>query len=83
MFNLKNIKIQKVFINSSGGTHVHKEDCQESQIVSTIEELLKKSDLYPETIKLISGKVYKPTFTGNGGWGDKRDHELCINMTMS
>jgi hypothetical protein len=19
---------------------------------------------------------------GNGGWGDKRDHALCLNMTL-
>lgn len=19
---------------------------------------------------------------GNGGWGDKRDHSLCLNMTL-
>lgn len=41
--------------------------------------------MFPQQLTLTIGGVIKKTKLkkGNGGWGDLRDHELCLNMTIN
>lgn len=43
----------------------------------------KAGQMFPKSISLTMPSVTKKTKLrkGNGGWGDKRDHQLCMNMT--
>ena len=72
----------------SGGIHSKKgKTCEavESQ-VKRIEALVdkEKSSLFPEQIFVANfpytpDRIPKP----NGGWGDVRDHNLCLNLTSN
>ena len=41
--------------------------------------------MFPKSLTLTVASLIKRTKLrkGNGGWGDKRDHNLCINMTLA
>jgi len=66
------------------GLHAKGKNCNPSDRVQVIEKLLSDNanSLFPDTL-LVNGypniprRVHKP----NGGWGDIRDHELCITFT--
>jgi alpha-1,6-mannosyl-glycoprotein beta-1,2-N-acetylglucosaminyltransferase len=40
--------------------------------------------LYPNYLTLTYTTLLKKTKLrkGNGGWGDRRDHKLCMSMTL-
>lgn len=65
------------------GTHIHKNDCKEDSLISKIEKLFdnSKDKLYPSSVTLNDPLTKQAKVLANGGWGDTRDHELCINMT--
>ena len=44
-----------------------------------------KENLFPESLKLLRGRVgrRRVRHRPNGGWADKRDHQLCLNFTTS
>ena len=43
-----------------------------------------KSYLYPSNVVVTQKVVHKQQkyFKANGGWGDPRDHTLCMNMSI-
>ncbi|KAE9554829.1 hypothetical protein FO519_001944 [Halicephalobus sp. NKZ332] len=64
------------------GVHTHK--CKSQNTANKIKSLFEKikSDFFPSKMQLTETltrvpKVSKP----NGGWGDKRDHQLCLLNT--
>ena len=70
----------------SGGIHSKKGKTCEAvgSKIKKIEALVETSSLFPETISVASfpyspDRVPKP----NGGWGDPRDHSLCLNFTAN
>lgn len=70
------------------GVHHKKQNCESNQILSKVQQILKiaskSSQLYPKNlIQTVASNVKKSKLRkGNGGWGDKRDHMLCLNMTL-
>lgn len=40
--------------------------------------------MFPKSVSVTMASVAKKSKLrkGNGGWGDKRDHLHCINMTL-
>jgi len=65
------------------GVHTHK--CSSQNTANKIKEIFQKaqSSFFPEKMQLTENlsrvpKISKP----NGGWGDKRDHQLCLLNTF-
>jgi alpha-1,6-mannosyl-glycoprotein beta-1,2-N-acetylglucosaminyltransferase len=69
------------------GVHHKKNNCESNQVISKVQQVLrvarKSRQLFPKTITLAVASVVKKAKLrkGNGGWGDQRDHQLCMNMT--
>lgn len=66
------------------GNKVCKSDDEVKNIKKKLKVALKKRQLYPPTLKL--GRVVSlhpmAELKPFGGWGDERDRNLCLNMTM-
>lgn len=71
------------------GVHHKKANCESNQVISKVQQVIrlamKAGQLFPKSLTLTVASVMKKTKLrkGNGGWGDKRDHNLCINMTIN
>ena len=69
--------------------HFKSDNCKSNKVVLQTQEgiqLAKKSNLlFPKSLSIgsTSVKPERKLFKGNGGWGDKRDQDLCMNMTMA
>uniref|UniRef100_A0A336MCB3 Alpha-1,6-mannosyl-glycoprotein 2-beta-N-acetylglucosaminyltransferase n=1 Tax=Culicoides sonorensis TaxID=179676 RepID=A0A336MCB3_CULSO len=81
------VKGPRVFHIGECGVHHKKNNCESNQVISKVQQVIhiatKAGQLYPKSITLTMPSVTKKTKLrkGNGGWGDKRDHLLCMNMT--
>lgn len=68
------------------GVHHKKNNCESSGVISKVQQVLKaaKRHLFPDKLILTFSTTLKKTKLrkGNGGWGDKRDHKLCLGMTI-
>lgn len=71
----------------SSGVHHKKTNCESTAVIAKVRNVLKSSrnHLYPTKLTLTVAGVAKKTKLkkGNGGWGDIRDHELCLNITLN
>lgn len=71
----------RVFHIGECGVHHKGKDCSSTQAVQKVLNVLKQSEqfLFPSKLILRQGhpRPMKPP-KGNGGWGDKRDHDLCM-----
>lgn len=71
------------------GVHHKKKNCESNQVISKVQQVLriatKSRQLYPKSLTLTVASVVKKSKLrkGNGGWGDKRDHNLCLNVTWA
>lgn len=69
------------------GVHHKKTNCESTTVISKVQQLLKsaRKHMYPSYLTLTYATLLKKTKLrkGNGGWGDHRDHMLCIGMTLS
>nr|CAD7195727.1 unnamed protein product [Timema douglasi] len=67
------------------GVHHKKANCESTAVISKVQQVLKYANkhLYPSYLTLTVTNINKKQKLrkGNGGWGDLRDHQLCINMT--
>ncbi|XP_059475133.1 alpha-1,6-mannosyl-glycoprotein 2-beta-N-acetylglucosaminyltransferase isoform X2 [Neocloeon triangulifer] len=77
----------RVFHVGECGVHHKKTNCESTAAISKVLKVLKnaKKHLFPSHLTLTipaNLKKQKPLRKGNGGWGDKRDHQLCYNMTV-
>lgn len=77
------------FYSILSGVHHKKKNCESNQVISKVQQVLriatKSKQLYPKSLTLTVASVVKKSKLrkGNGGWGDKRDHNLCLNHTWS
>lgn len=67
--------------------HIKNKNCDPTPVVSRIEQYQKNAfeehKMYPERLKLAWQSLYVRTFLPNGGWGDVRDHQLCMSFTQN
>lgn len=79
----------RVFHIGECGVHHKKKNCESNQVISKVQQVIrlavKSGQLFPRSLTMtVAGALKKTKLRkGNGGWGDKRDHELCLNMTMT
>ncbi|TRY76203.1 hypothetical protein TCAL_11555 [Tigriopus californicus] len=80
------LKAPRVFHIGECGVHHKKKDCQTSKVVSKVQDILKAASkyLYPMNLVVTKSTLRKKpkTSKGNGGWGDRRDKALCMNMAL-
>ncbi|XP_030555986.1 alpha-1,6-mannosyl-glycoprotein 2-beta-N-acetylglucosaminyltransferase-like isoform X2 [Drosophila novamexicana] len=90
-FTVLSIAGPRVFHIGSCGLHQKSKDCESSQLISKIKQVLHLAfhfgQLYPPRLKITESilevKKKKPNnFQTNGGWRDPRDHQLCLSMTL-
>uniref|UniRef100_A0A0A9XQL9 Alpha-1,6-mannosyl-glycoprotein 2-beta-N-acetylglucosaminyltransferase n=2 Tax=Lygus hesperus TaxID=30085 RepID=A0A0A9XQL9_LYGHE len=76
----------RVFHIGECGVHHKKDNCESTAVISKVQRVLANAakHLYPSHLTLTYTTITKKTKVrkGNGGWGDIRDHQLCMNMTM-
>lgn len=74
---------------SNSGVHHKKKNCDSNQAISKVQQVLRiatrSNQLFPKylTLQVASAMKKSKLRKGNGGWGDKRDHNLCMNFTLS
>lgn len=75
---------------SFSGVHHKKKNCESNQVISKVQTVLqvvtRSGQLYPKSLKVVMASVQNKNTKlrkGNGGWGDKRDHTHCMNMTLT
>ncbi|XP_065216010.1 alpha-1,6-mannosyl-glycoprotein 2-beta-N-acetylglucosaminyltransferase [Planococcus citri] len=77
------LRAPRVFHIGECGVH-HKNSCKSTQTLRRVQKLLVTSTayLYPQDLYLTYTvtKKYLKKAKGNGGWGDIRDHNLCLKM---
>lgn len=76
----------RVFHIGECGVHHKKANCESTAVISKVQKVLAnaKSYLYPKHLTLTFTTIAKKNKLrkGNGGWGDIRDHQLCMNMSF-
>ncbi|XP_017462036.1 PREDICTED: uncharacterized protein LOC108355373 isoform X3 [Rhagoletis zephyria] len=83
------VKGPRVFHIGECGVHHKKKNCESNQVIAKVQQVLriarKSKQLFPRSLSLTAASLVKKTKLrkGNGGWGDRRDHQLCMNMTKS
>ncbi|XP_048002840.1 alpha-1,6-mannosyl-glycoprotein 2-beta-N-acetylglucosaminyltransferase isoform X5 [Leguminivora glycinivorella] len=86
-FKVMMCKGPRVFHIGECGLHHKKSNCNANLVISKVQKLLQttKRLLYPKrltaSINPGGAKHNKKLVKGNGGWGDRRDQEMCTNMT--
>ncbi|KAF7995062.1 hypothetical protein HCN44_004534 [Aphidius gifuensis] len=77
------MKAPRVFHIGECGVHHKKNNCDSTAVIAKVQNVLRsaKSHMFPTILNLTVANVKNPKLRkGNGGWGDKRDHELCKSM---
>ncbi|SPP80936.1 alpha-1,6-mannosyl-glycoprotein 2-beta-N-acetylglucosaminyltransferase isoform X1 [Drosophila guanche] len=83
------VKGPRVFHIGECGVHHKNKNCESNQVISKVQHVLRiartSHQLFPRSLTLTVPSLSKKTKLrkGNGGWGDLRDHELCLNMTLA
>ncbi|XP_017777128.1 PREDICTED: alpha-1,6-mannosyl-glycoprotein 2-beta-N-acetylglucosaminyltransferase isoform X2 [Nicrophorus vespilloides] len=76
----------RVFHIGECGVHHKKKNCESTAVISKVQKVLKsaKRHLYPDymTLTYVTPLKKQKIRKGNGGWGDRRDHMLCMGMTL-
>lgn len=79
------IKGPRVFHIGECGVHHKKSQCETDKVVKKFEQILEKANpfLFPKSLVVTSVQPKKTVKLpkGNGGWGDKRDQLMCLNMS--
>jgi len=79
------MKSPRIYHIGECGVHHKGKNCDPQEKVSQIEELLhrNKDFLFPDRLTLNSaGRPTNRAPKPNGGWGDLRDHQMCIRFTQ-
>ena len=68
------------------GVHHKKKTCEAGLVVQKVRDILSRAEgfLYPKDLvatRAVQKKRKLKLPKGNGGWGDKRDHELCLKLS--
>ncbi|KAJ3639533.1 hypothetical protein Zmor_002888 [Zophobas morio] len=85
-FHAMVVRGPRVFHIGECGVHHKKNNCESTAVISKVQQVLNtaKRHLYPSYLTLTYTTLLKKTKLrkGNGGWGDRRDHKLCMSMTL-
>ena len=77
----------RVFHLGTCGLHHNDRDCNFQTVLTQVQEVIGRSKdvLDPASLEIEVARPWIPGHIGqaNGGWGDTRDHELCLNFTKS
>ncbi|KRG02374.1 alpha-1,6-mannosyl-glycoprotein 2-beta-N-acetylglucosaminyltransferase isoform X2 [Drosophila mojavensis] len=82
------VKGPRVFHIGECGVHHKNKNCESNQVISKVQHVLRiarnSHQLFPRSLMMTVPSLIKKSKLrkGNGGWGDLRDHDLCLNMTM-
>ncbi|XP_063242621.1 alpha-1,6-mannosyl-glycoprotein 2-beta-N-acetylglucosaminyltransferase-like [Bacillus rossius redtenbacheri] len=79
------MKQPRVFHLGECGLHHGKANCEPRAALSAVQWLLQaaRQHLYPPALAVTAPRASrKKLVKSNGGWGDVRDHQLCLNMTL-
>ncbi|XP_023166387.2 alpha-1,6-mannosyl-glycoprotein 2-beta-N-acetylglucosaminyltransferase isoform X1 [Drosophila hydei] len=82
------VKGPRVFHIGECGVHHKNNNCESNQVISKVQHVLRiarnSHQLFPRSLMMTVPSLIKKSKLrkGNGGWGDLRDHELCLNMTL-
>lgn len=70
----------KIFLR--GVHHQNSKDIFDVSYIILIHELLETASehLFPDRLNVFHKKAESISNVGNGGWGDARDHELCLRI---
>ena len=72
--------------NLSSGVHHKKTNCDSNTGLDKVKSIISsaKKSLFPEKLQFVVTKLRKKMKEKkpNGGWSDKRDHDLCLNFTQ-
>lgn len=76
----------RVFHIGECGVHHKKKSCEAGVVVQKVKDILSRAEgfLYPKDLvvtRTVARKRKLKTPKGNGGWGDLRDRQLCLNMS--
>ncbi|XP_063242618.1 alpha-1,6-mannosyl-glycoprotein 2-beta-N-acetylglucosaminyltransferase-like isoform X1 [Bacillus rossius redtenbacheri] len=81
------MKGPRVFHIGECGVHHKKANCESTAVISKVQQVLKHAakHLFPSylTVTVTNTSKKQKLRKGNGGWGDLRDHQLCVNMTRA
>jgi len=76
----------RVFHIGECGVHHKKTNCDSNAGLDKVKSIIQSSKTYmfPESLQFVKTTLRKKLKEKkpNGGWGDKRDHNLCLNFTM-
>lgn len=89
---MNNTLLELLVIVDFSGVHHKKKNCESNQVISKVQQVLyiarRSKQLFPRNLVKISSisvatlikrsKLRK----GNGGWGDRRDQQHCLNMSI-
>ncbi|XP_017967643.1 alpha-1,6-mannosyl-glycoprotein 2-beta-N-acetylglucosaminyltransferase isoform X1 [Drosophila navojoa] len=82
------VKGPRVFHIGECGVHHKNKNCESNQVISKVQHVLRiarnSHQLFPRSLIMTVPSLIKKSKLrkGNGGWGDLRDHDLCLNMTL-
>lgn len=75
------VKSTRVFHTGECGVHHRSKNCSSQKMVQQAKNVIRSahSHLFPKSVQVKRGvqRNLKPP-KGNGGWGDVRDHHLCL-----
>lgn len=81
---------QRLIRIPSSGVHHKKKNCESNHVISKVQKVLqvvsRSNQMFPNGLKVVMASVQNKNTKlrkGNGGWGDKRDHQHCMNMTLA
>lgn len=81
------MRAPRVFHIGECGVHHKKNNCEPTAVIAKVQNVLKtaRKHLFPSQLTLTNAAVAKKSKLrkGNGGWGDVRDHQLCLNITVN
>lgn len=77
----------RVFHIGECGVHHKKNNCEATAVISRVQKVLKIARKYmfmPRlTLIYTTNSKKQKVRKGNGGWGDPRDHQLCLNISIT
>ncbi|XP_077303001.1 alpha-1,6-mannosyl-glycoprotein 2-beta-N-acetylglucosaminyltransferase [Arctopsyche grandis] len=75
----------RVFHIGECGVHHKKANCDSNSVITKVQKVVKgaKQYFFPAglTLQVAVAPKKNKLRKGNGGWGDTRDHQLCLNIT--
>jgi len=85
-FQVIMVKGPRVFHIGECGVHHKKTNCDSNTGLDKVKSIISsaKKSLFPEKLQFVITKLRKKMKEKkpNGGWSDKRDHDLCLNFTQ-